>query len=301
MIGFFKHFDFSNSIVSYVYRILGVRKILEKLSSDLARYLFLIILSIAIFVPLYYMFMTSFKTHNEYLWNKLSPPRILTIENFRSIIFEQNFLLYMYNSLKITLFSGILCTVTSTLAAFSFSNYKFRLKNLLYILLISLIGVPPVVMVIPLYIQCAQLKIIGDPISAIIIYTGLTIPFSLYLLTNFFKTVPKELKEAAAIDGCTDLQYFLRVIIPLSKPAIASVVIVNAIWVWNELLIALIFLPKEASRTLMAGIMLRIGKFSVNVPLVASGLAVASIPMIVLFLLFQGWFVRGLVEGSIKG
>jgi len=274
---------------------------LRKGIADIPRYLFLLLVTIAILVPIYYMVMTSVKSHDEYLENKLNPPKRVTLENFRGIFFEQRFLRLMYNSLRVTLISGIICVCVSTLAAFAFAHYDFMFKQLLYVSILSLMSVPPIVMVIPLFIQFVHFKIIGNPAGAIIIYVGLTIPFSIYLLTSFFKTTPLELKEAARIDGCSDLRYFLRILLPLSKPAIATCFIVNAVWVWNELLIALIFLQKEELRTLMAGIMLKIGKFQVNVPLVTSGLVVASVPMIILFLVFQKWFVRGLVEGAIKG
>jgi len=278
-----------------------MKYIIKKIVSDIPKYIFLILVLISILVPIYFMMMTSVKSHDEYLVNKLNPPRKLTLENYRGIFFEQKFLRLMYNSMRITLASGILCVTVSTLAAFAFANYNFPLKNLLYVTILSLMSVPPIVMIIPLFVQFVQFKIIGNPIGAIIIYVGLTIPFSVYLLTSFFRTAPNELREAAKIDGCSDLKYFTHIILPLSKPAIATCFIVNSVWVWNELLIALIFLQKDELRTLMAGIMLKIGKFQVNVPLVTSGLVVASLPMIILFLVFQKWFIRGLVEGAIKG
>jgi len=186
-------------------------------------------------------------------------------------------------------------------AAFAFSNYIFLFKNIVYIFILSLMSIPPIVMIVPLFIQMGRLKIIGNPFSAITIYIGLTIPFSFYLLTNFFKTVPFELKESALIDGCTDIQYFVRVILPLSRPAIATLTIVNGIWIWNELLVALVFLTKDTSRTLMSAIMLNMGRTQLNIPLITSGLVIASLPIIGLFLVFQKWFIRGLVEGAIKG
>ena len=274
---------------------------LKKVLGRLPIYIFLIILLASILLPLYYMLITSFKSHAEYLTNKLNIPAVFTIDNYITTIFKSGFLHFMYNSFRITIFSVVLCTIVAVSAAFAFSNYNFRFKNILYILILSLMSIPSIVMIIPLFIQMAAFRMIGNPASAIIIYIGLTLPFSIYLLTNFFKTVPIELKEAARIDGCSDFQYFVRVMIPLSKPAIATLIIVNGIWIWNELLVALIFLPSDASRTLMSAIMLKIGKYNIDVPLVTSGLMVASIPIMILFLLFQRWFIGGFLEGSIKG
>ncbi len=252
-------------------------------------------------IPLYYMFMTSFKSHEEYLSNKLGLPQAVVITNYVSILLKSNFLRFMYNSFLITILSVILCTIASIFAAFAFANYTFRSKNVLYVSILSLMSIPPIVMIVPLFIQMGKLRIIGSLFSAIIIYIGLTIPFSFYLLTNFFKTVPFELKESALIDGCSDLQYFARVMLPLSRPAIATLTIVNGIWIWNELLVAVVFLTRDTSRTLMSAIMLNMGKTQLNIPLITSGLVIASLPIVVLFLVFQKWFIRGLVEGAIKG
>ncbi len=274
---------------------------LKRSLSRIPQYLFLSILVLTILIPLYFMFMTSFKSHEEYLGNKLGLPNTVVITNYVSILMRSNFLRFMYNSCFITVLSVVLCTVASVFAAFAFSNYSFRSKNALYVLILSLMSIPPIVMIVPLFIQMGRLKIIGSPFSAITIYIGLTIPFSFYLLTNFFKTVPFELRESALIDGCTDIQYFARVMIPLSRPAIATLTIVNGIWIWNELLVAVVFLTRDTSRTLMSAIMLNMGKTQLNIPLITSGLVIASLPIVVLFLVFQKWFIRGLVQGAIKG
>ena len=129
----------------------------KRVIADLPKYFFLLLVTAAILVPIYYMVMTSVKSHDEYLENKLNPPKRVTLENFKEIFFEQKFLRLMYNSLRVTLISGIICVVVSTLAAFAFSNYDFPLKNLLFVGILSLMSVPPIVMVIPLFMNPATL------------------------------------------------------------------------------------------------------------------------------------------------
>jgi ABC-type glycerol-3-phosphate transport system permease component len=136
--------------------------------------------------------------------------------------------------------------------------------------------------------------------SVIIIYSGLLIPFSVYLLVSFFKSLPPELFDAAAIDGCSNLDTFWRITVPLSTPALVTLIVVNALFVWNELFIALVFLQDDRVKTLMPGLTLFKGHFTVNEPLIMAGTLIATIPMVLLYLFGQRLFVEGLVAGAVK-
>jgi raffinose/stachyose/melibiose transport system permease protein len=131
----------------------------------------------------------------------------------------------------------------------------------------------------------------------VMIYVGLLIPFSVFLLVNFFATIPRSLEEASRIDGAGTLRTFWHVIVPLSAPAIVTVVVVNAVWVWNELLIALVFLQDDDARTLTAGLTFFQGRFLSNEPLVMTGALVATVPMLLLYIVGQRFFIRGLTAG----
>jgi ABC-type glycerol-3-phosphate transport system permease component len=127
------------------------------------------------------------------------------------------------------------------------------------------------------------------------------LPFTIYLLRNFFVTIPSEIKDAALIDGCTGFQVLTKVYLPLSRPALVTSMIVNAVWVWNELLIALVFLQTEELRTLIVGITTSLQKrFTLDVPSLMAGLTVATLPMIILYIVGQNTLVRGLVAGYEK-
>ena len=136
--------------------------------------------------------------------------------------------------------------------------------------------------------------------GVIIIYSGLLIPFSVYLLVSFFRSLPTELFDAAAIDGCTNFDTLWRITLPLSTPAIVTLVVVNALFVWNELLIALVFLQSEELKTLMPGLTLFKGHFTLNEPLIMAGTLIATLPMILLYLFGQRLFVEGLTAGAVK-
>jgi ABC-type glycerol-3-phosphate transport system permease component len=120
-------------------------------------------------------------------------------------------------------------------------------------------------------------------------------------LRNFFKTIPKPILESAKIDGCGDWQVLQKIIMPLSAPALVALILVNALWVWNELLIALILLQSEKMRSLMVGLTLIKGRFTVNQPLIMAGMLSAALPMLILYLIGQGYFIRGLAAGAVTG
>ena len=136
----------------------------------------------------------------------------------------------------------------------------------------------------------------------IAIYAGLTMPFSIYLLTSFFRTLPGELFDAALVDGAGHLRVLRTVVLPLSAPALVTLVVVNSLWVWNELLIALVFLPEDDLKTLMVGLTTVLqGRFSLNVPVLMAGMVLASAPMLLLYFAGQRFFIRGLTAGALKG
>ena len=164
----------------------------------------------------------------------------------------------------------------------------------------ALMAVPPVVMVVPLFVLYTKLSLISTYQGAILIYAGLITPFSVYLLTSFFRTLPREIFESARIDGAGDLRILWKIVIPLSLPAVLTLLVVNALYVWNDLLMAIIFLQDDSKRTLMAGISVFQGRYSDQIPLTMAGMAFAAAPMVILYLLFQKHYIQGLMAGSIK-
>jgi raffinose/stachyose/melibiose transport system permease protein len=156
------------------------------------------------------------------------------------------------------------------------------------------------VMIVPLFLLLTRLDMTSTYQGAILVYAGLVTPFSVYLLTNFFRSISREIIEAALMDGASTLGILLRIMLPLSAPALITLIIVNALWVWNDLLIALVLLPQDSMRTLMVGITVFGSRYNSDVPVAMAGMLLASAPMIVLYLLGQRYFIRGLVAGAVK-
>ena len=247
--------------------------------------------------PLYFILITAFKTRDEYLDNKFLPPSDPTFENFRAAFRDGELLRWIANSAGITIASVAIAAVVAALAAYPLARTRFYGRRPFMALNVMLLVVPPVVLVVPLFLFFIGLGLVNSPLAVIIIYVGLLLPFSIYLLVNFFATIPRSLEEAARIDGAGQLRTLWSVFVPLSAPAIVTIVVVNAVWVWNELLIALVFLQDDDRRTLTAGLTFFQGRFQTNEPLVMTGALIATIPMLLLYIAGQRFFVRGLTAG----
>jgi ABC-type glycerol-3-phosphate transport system permease component len=260
----------------------------------------LLIFSLIAVYPVYYMVVTAFKTRQNWLHDQFGLPNPITWQNFADAFSRGNIPLWFGNSLIVTFFSLIASTAVSALAAYAIARFRFAGRAFYFNSMIALMVIPPAVLILPLFVLMVNISLVNTLTSVIIIYSGLLIPFSVYLLVSFFRSLPTELFDAAAIDGCTNLDTFWRITLPLSTPALVTLVVVNALFVWNELLIALVFLQSESAKTLMPGLTTFKGHFTLNEPLIMAGTLIATIPMILLYLFGQRLFVEGLVAGAVK-
>ena len=260
----------------------------------------LVLFSLVCIFPLYYLFVTAFKTKGEYLVNLFGVPLQPALDNFSTVFRGRRFLLWFGNSLILTGGSVLAGLVISLAAAWAFAKMVFRFRDQLFSFLLLLMIVPPVVMVIPLFKLMIAAGILNTYGSVIVIYTGLTLPFTIYLLTSFFRTVPGAILDSARMDGCRDLRILASIAVPLSSPAIITSVLVNALWVWNELLIAVIFLQRDELKTLMVGLTIFKSRYNLDIPVTMAGLALATVPMLALYFAGQKYFIKGLVAGAVK-
>ena len=253
-------------------------------------------------VPTLFMILTALKSDEEYAIDKLGLPDAPVLENFRAVLVDSPFLAWMVNSVhprgrcRAALAPSSRCSAPMPSPAWSSRGGTrcWRVST-------SLMAVPPVVMIVPLFVLYTQLGLISTYQGAILIYAGLITPFSVYLLTTFFRTVPRELFEAARIDGAGPFTHpDARSCCRCRCRRIVTLVVVNSLYVWNDLLIAIIFLQDDAKRTLMAGISVFQGRYNNQVPLTMAGMVIASAPMFILYIVFQKHFIRGLMAGAIK-
>ncbi|HUL05544.1 MAG TPA: carbohydrate ABC transporter permease [Candidatus Acidoferrum sp.] len=260
----------------------------------------LLVAAVLALSPTAFMILTSLKGQDDYTFNKVGFPQAIVFDHFESILFDSPFFVWMQNSAILAGGAVILSTAVSCLGAYAIARMQFRGRGLLFSVSTSLMAVPPVVMIVPLFVLYTQLELISTFRGTILIYAGLLTPFSVYLLTTFFRTLPRDIFEAAHMDGAGDLFILWRIVLPLSLPALLTLVVVNALYVWNDLLIAIIFLQDDSKRTLMAGISVFQGRYENQIPLTMAAMVIASAPMVILYIAFQKYFIRGLMAGAVK-
>ena len=251
--------------------------------------------------PVWFMLSTALKSRDQYLDDLYGLPWPLEGGNFSEAVRGGEFFTWMKNSALLTAGSAAMATIFAALAGFAIARMRWRGRDVFLSINVALMIVPPVVMLIPLFTLFTQFSLVSTYWGVIILYAGLTLPFSVYLLSTFFRSLPRELFESAVMDKASHLRILWGIVLPLSVPALVTLIVVNSLWVWNELLIALVFLPDEGKRTLMVGVTVFQSRYNLDVPVTMAGMLLASIPMFVLYLFGQRLFVRGLTAGAVKG
>lgn len=268
--------------------------------ATVAKQVFMLAIGVAAIYPVYYLVSTSLKSREAWTQDQFGLPLSPTLDNYSAVFQDGRIPVWFVNSIIVTGAAVLVSTVVSALAAFAIARLRFRGRVFLLRLNIALMVIPPAVLIIPLFLGFQPLGLNDTYQGVVLIYAGMLVPFSVFMLTSFFRTLPAELFEAARIDGATTTRILRSIVVPLSGPGLITLIVVNALWAWNELLIALVFLQNDQRRTLMAGLTLFKGHYSVNEPLVMAGTFIAVLPMLLLFLFGQRFFVRGLVAGAVK-
>jgi multiple sugar transport system permease protein len=253
--------------------------------------------------PLLWHGITSLKTAAEL--NRIPPgilPESPTLANYEELLERRPFGAYFLNSFVIASLATVLCLTAGSLAACRLVRLPARVGSSLAGGLLVLSFFPPIVFLFPIYEVVQRLGAMNHPWALILTYAGLNLPLTIWLLSGYFRQIPRELEEAAAIDGMTEFQAFRLVLLPLSVPAMAATGILVFIFCWNEFMFALTFMNLDRAKTLTVGVATLSGAFSYEIPwgLLAAGVVVSALPLIVLVLIFQKRIVDGLTAGSIK-
>jgi raffinose/stachyose/melibiose transport system permease protein len=261
------------------------------------RHAFLAIICLAALYPLWFIVTTALKTNSAYQLDPTGFPTHPSLGALRSILVDQPLPRWLWNSFVVTVASVAASTAIALLAAYAIVFGRFRGHRLFLSTSIALMVVPPVTLLVPMFVFMVDSGWVNHLQSVIVFYSGLLVPFAIFFLVNFFRTVPHELIEAASVEGAGPFTVLRRVVLPLAGAACFTLVVVQAIWVWNELLIALVFLQNDNARTLNAGLAEFQGRYSTNQPLVLSGALISIAPVVLLYLSGQRFFVRGLTAG----
>jgi ABC-type glycerol-3-phosphate transport system permease component len=263
----------------------------------LSRHAFLVLACLSALYPLWFIVSTALKANTDYQLDPTGLPTHPTLDPLRSIVSDQPLPRWMWNSFLVTVSSVAASTLVALMAAYAAVFGRFWGHRVFLSTSVALMVVPPVTLLVPMFVLMVDTGWVNHLQSVIVFYAGLLVPFAIFFLANFFRTVPHELIEAASVEGAGPFTVLRRIVMPLSGAASFTLVVVQSIWVWNELLIALVFLQSESARTLMSGLAQFQGRYATNQPLVLAGALVSIAPVVLLYLSGQRFFVRGLTAG----
>ncbi len=251
--------------------------------------------------PYVWIFLTSIKPDAEiFTPNFHYLPQHPTLDNYRQLLVSTPIARYFVNSTIVASLSTIIALTVAVSAAYSFSRFRYRGRQVLMTLFLIIPMFPTVLILVPLFVIMRTLNLLGTYWALLVAYTTFVIPFSVWMLTGFFDGFPVDLEEAGMVDGCTRIGAVRRILLPLALPGIIATGIYIFIVAWNEFLFALMFTTQQ-SRTLPVGLYSFIGEYSVQWGLLTACGVVVTIPVLLLFFMVQGHLIRGLTTGAIKG
>ena len=262
--------------------------------------LMLLVYVALILYPLFNMIVSSFKSTQEILLTPFAMPGSISFENYGLIWVERGFSQYFFNSLWITGISMFFVVLFGSMAAYGISRFRFRGNTLVYMLFLSGIMLPLKAAVIPLFQIVRHLGLYDTPFSVIFIFIAMGLPSTVFILAGFMKTIPASLEHAAQIDGCSEFRIYWQIIMPISMPAVALVTIYNAVPIWNDFFFPLVFLKTDALKTLPLGLTTFVGQYGTRWDLLFTGLCIAILPILALYLMMSKYFIKGMTAGAIK-
>ena len=258
-------------------------------------------LSLIVIFPLVWVIATSLKDRRQIIQNPLGFPEVYHWSNYADAWREGNFGAYFINSALVVIPTALGVVALSLLAAYAFAMLRFRGKNVLFTFFLIGLTVPLGILVIPIFYQMASLKLVNNLWALILPQTAVGLPFAILLLRGFIHELPKEVLDAGRIDGCSNWGILRFIVMPLSRPALLSVMIFNIVWVWNQFLLPVVLIQKASARTLPQGLSVFMGRYGADFGLLMAGATISFIPVVIVYVIFQRQFIKGIAAGALSG
>lgn len=279
----------------------GLKRVTKKIGTNLLS-LFLIVWAVIQIFPLYWLLTFSLKDNSEIFGGNIAgiPTKFLW-NNYEKALVDAKTWLYLMNSIIVTTVTIVLTLVFSLMAAYTLTRMKWKFKNHTLILFTMGLMVPIHAALLPVFLMMQRLKLLNSHWALIIPYTAFAIPMAILIFTGFIKSIPKELEEAACIDGCSIYRTFFTIIVPISRPAISTVAIFTFLHAWNELMFAVVFVSNQTYRTITVGIQSMAGQYLTEWGPIGAALVVATAPIVIIYVLMSSQVQKSLTVGSVKG
>ncbi|POX48737.1 carbohydrate ABC transporter permease [Streptomyces sp. Ru72] len=282
-------------------RSLGAR-MAEGVGGGLLR-VFLVLVGLFWLVPTIGLLLASLRRPQDMnasgWWNVFSKPSQLTFDSYQKLLENSDITNSLLNTVLITVPATILVVVIGSLAGYAFAWMEFPGRDWWFLGVVGLLVVPVQVALIPIAELFGKIGLFGTVLGVVLFHTGFGLPFAVFLLRNFFAEIPRELLEAARLDGAGELRLFARVVMPLGGPAIASLGIFQFLWVWNDMLVALVF-TKSGTQPITVALQTQVRQFGNNIDVLAPGAFISMVIPLAVFFAFQRQFVSGVMAGAVK-
>jgi len=262
-------------------------------------YAILVMIAVVEAFPLVWMLVTSVKDSHE-VFNTLLPTHIKW-QNFPRVWVAMNFPVHLVNSLYVTSLTVALVVILATPAAYAFARYRFPGRELVFYVFIGAMMIPPQAILIPMFQFLKTLHLLNSLTGLSLSYVGGGAAFAVFLMRTFFLSLPRELGDSARIDGCNDFQVFWHIYLPLARPGIATVVIIQSLYTWNEFMFANTLITSPGQKTVQSAVFQAVGQYATDYTALCSGLIIALVPVVLVYLFLQRQFISGLTAGALKG
>jgi len=252
-------------------------------------------------VPMYWIIATSLKTDLAVFRENSLIPTQPTLDNYHKILYQTNFLMYIRNSLEVAVVTTVLSMVFGSAAAYAIARLQFRGRGTVARSIVVSYLVPGSLLFISLFEVLNELNLTDQLAGLVVVYLSFTLPFCTWLMIGYFRSIPRELEEAALVDGCTRLRALISIILPLTLPALVVVTLFSFTQSWNEFLYALVFISSDSQKTFTVGLIGLIQGDTLPWSLMMAAATLGLIPPLIVYVISQRWVVSGLAAGSVKG
>ncbi|QMV40940.1 carbohydrate ABC transporter permease [Cohnella cholangitidis] len=260
-----------------------------------------LLLAVIFFFPIFFNLMSAFKSNGEILRDAIAFPKGLYVESFKHLLFKTDFPAAIGNSFILTAGSILFMILLIPMAAYAIERTNKKWTYMIFVYYLAGMMIPFQAYMIPLFKELKMFGMYGSLSGPILIYIAGSVGFGVLLYTSFLKGIPREIEESAEIDGCTKVGIFWRIVFPLLGPCTASMVVLQGLGIWNDFLMPMLVLPSGKPKTMVVEIFYYIGEFSSRWDMIFAGTAMSVVPILIVFLLLQKYFVKGVAAGAIKG
>ena len=257
--------------------------------------------SLTCIFPIVWMFLSALKTNSEFMSSSLSLPANPNFGNFLKALQAGGFLRSFANSAILAGINVVLTVICSFVVAYFLSRYKFFLRNFIYLLFVAGMVIPTLSLMIPVFVEFKILNLLNKPYTLIMPYLAFAMPFSVIVVENYIASIPREMDEAAYMEGCTTFQLLRKIIFPMCSPILAIVVITSFINAWNEFPFSLVLVNDESLRTISLAIRMFNSEHTINYPLYIGALLISILPILIIYSFFSKKVMEGMTMGAVKG